>query len=159
VAERAKRVPWDEALAFWLGMGPERSYGKVALKFGVSEPAVRKHAKQHEWSEHARRVDEQAALKAEHHGVRLRADRIADQVKVTDAARERYAYQLRNPANKVTGAEVAALARIEALIEGEATERIERSQLDAELDRWFEVAREFVPADRYEEFLDRLEAE
>jgi hypothetical protein len=44
-----------------------------------------------------------------------------------------------------------------ALLEGEATERVERADLDAELRRWFDVAREFVPEERYEAFLDALE--
>jgi hypothetical protein len=128
-----KRIPWDEAFGFYLSLGPERSAGKVAKKFAVSETAVRKHAKANGWAERARDFDDAAAREAEHMGIRPRAERIADQIKVTDAARIRYAQQLGDPNYKVSGSELAALARHESLLEGEATHRVERADLDREL--------------------------
>jgi hypothetical protein len=151
-----KRIPWDEALAFWLALGPERGFGKVAKKFGVSDVAVGKHAKANGWLERARRVDEQAALEAEHRGVRLRADRIDDTIKIVEASRVRFAEQL-SRGEGITASGLAALLRHEALFEGEATDRVERADLDRELQRWIEAARSHMSEEEFLAFLDELE--
>jgi hypothetical protein len=101
--------------------------------------------------------DAEALKEARKQDIRNRGERIADQIKVTDAARIRYAQQLSDPANKVSGAELAALARIEALLEGEATDRVERADLDRELQRWIEAARSHMSEEEFQAFLDELE--
>ena len=42
------KIDWDEAFAFYASLGPARTYGEVASKYGVSEGAVRKRAITHD---------------------------------------------------------------------------------------------------------------
>ncbi|RKY19794.1 MAG: hypothetical protein DRQ55_09685 [Planctomycetota bacterium] len=44
------RIPPDEALEFYVNLGPERSYAKVGKQYGVSKRSVTKHAAKHGWS-------------------------------------------------------------------------------------------------------------
>jgi len=87
--------------------------------------------------------------------VRSRGDRIADQIRVTDASRIVYAEALKNRELVPRGRDIAALARVEALVEGEATERTDYAleAVKAEWRRWLDVSREFVPKERWEDFV------
>ena len=117
-------VNYDEALAYYAALGPARTFGKVAERFGVSDTAVRRRATRDRWQERVRAIDAEAALRAKEKVTRTRAERIEDTVKLVEAARVAYARQLSQGA-KVTGHELAALLRIEALLEGEATDRVD----------------------------------
>jgi hypothetical protein len=90
--------------------------------------------------------------------VRSRAERVADQIRITDAARIRFAHDLRNGAS-VRGTDLAALARVEALLEGEATERMDVTEVRAWMGVLFDGLFGFIPDDRKEEALDWAERE
>jgi hypothetical protein len=50
-----KRIP-DEAFTFYMGLGPDRSYQKVAERFGVSKRAVSKRAQADDWASRAEKI-------------------------------------------------------------------------------------------------------
>lgn len=56
----SNRLPPAEALAFYLGLGANRSYEAVAQKFGVSKQAVVKLALKERWQDRLQVVEQQA---------------------------------------------------------------------------------------------------
>ena len=50
-----KRIP-DEAFTFYMVLGPDRSYQKVAERFGVSKRAVSKRAQADDWASRAEKI-------------------------------------------------------------------------------------------------------
>lgn len=98
---RAK-IDWDKAFAFYAVLGPTRTCGEVAAKFGVSETAVRKNAAAGTWRDRAEVLDRKAAQKAERAVVRDRAGRIADTIRIVDVVRAKIARQLIDPSFTVT---------------------------------------------------------
>jgi hypothetical protein len=133
---RAK-IDWDEAFAFYAGLGPTRTYGEVASKYGVSEAAVRKRAVGNSggtWRERAETIDQQAAKKAEAWVIRDRAERIADTIRIVEGARLRFAQQLGDPEFTISASGLVDLVKLEQLLEGNPTER-HASGLDGLLGR------------------------
>jgi hypothetical protein len=59
------RLPPAAALAFYLGLGTNRSYEAVAGKFGVSKQAVVKLANKERWQERLQVVEQQAQQSVE----------------------------------------------------------------------------------------------
>ena len=58
------RIP-PEAFQFYLGLGPDRSYQRVADKFGVSKRAVTKLAMRERWQERVEDLERKAREGAE----------------------------------------------------------------------------------------------
>ena len=52
------------AFAYYLALGPGRSYQKVAARFGVSKQAVAKRARKETWQDEVTRLDALARQKA-----------------------------------------------------------------------------------------------
>jgi tetrahydrodipicolinate N-succinyltransferase len=92
----------------------------VANRFGVSDTAVRKQAEARGWVEQARLADAEVAANARTQVIRDRSERVADTLRVIDAARVRFAGQLGKGDFRLTGTEFAALVKLESLLEGEA---------------------------------------
>jgi hypothetical protein len=120
----AKRYPWDEILAFWVALGPERSYRKVSLKFGVSEQAVKRHARANHWAELGEEADAKARQAACERGTRTLTERIVETHALIDDARASYAAALRE-GHVPTDQGLVALLKLELLYEERATDRVE----------------------------------
>ena len=59
-----RKIP-PEALTFYLGLGPGRSYQKVAEKYGVTKRAVTKLAAKERWQEKVAEIERSARESAE----------------------------------------------------------------------------------------------
>lgn len=120
-----KRTDWPSALEHYLAAAGARTYAGVARAFGVSEARVRVIAKRDGWEEQARAHDERMRLERERNRIPSLVERDTDTIRLVMAARLRYANQLRDPNFRVTGTDLANLIKIERLIEGEATDRVD----------------------------------
>lgn len=120
-----KRTDWPTALEHYLAAGGARTYSAIARTFDVSEARVRQIASRDDWPAQARAHDERLRQERERNRIPALAERDADTIRLVMAARLRYAAQLRDPNFRVTGADLAQLLKIERLIEGEATERVD----------------------------------
>lgn len=88
------RIDWGAALAWYVAMTPPRTLGAVARQFGVSEAAVRNHAKPgadtpEGWAAVAVEVDRRAAEKALAKAQRTVEQRSAQLLRIYDAAADR----------------------------------------------------------------------
>lgn len=59
------RIPAAEAFEFYVGLGPDRSYQRVADEFGVSKRAITKLAGRERWQERVLELERQAREGAE----------------------------------------------------------------------------------------------
>jgi hypothetical protein len=130
-----QRHDWDTIATYFCSLPPgKRTYGEVARKFGVSEVSVGIHARAERWDDHARGFDEKRRAELEKRSIRSIAERDADTIKLIEAARIRFAQQLRDPAFKISASEMAALVKLERLLEGQPTERVDvAAQVEAKL--------------------------
>src|SRR3954471_17423589 len=113
-AATRQRHDWDAIATYYWSLPPgERSYGAVGRKFGVSDVSVGKHARAEGWDERARSFDEERRKELEKRLIPSLADRDADTIRLVQAARLRYAVQLRDPTFRVTGTDLANLIKIE----------------------------------------------
>lgn len=55
----------DDAFAFYVSLGAERSYSKVAAQYGVSKRSVARHATDHDWAARLRAVESKARAKTD----------------------------------------------------------------------------------------------
>ncbi len=60
---RGRKIPSGDAFAYYVGLGPERSYGAVAKHYGSSQRAVQKTATRERWT--ARLESIEAAVQTE----------------------------------------------------------------------------------------------
>lgn len=120
------RIDWGEALAFYIALGPvDRTYAAVARQFGISEAGVRRVAKRDNWYARAVEIDQRQAELMERDAVKSLTVRNRRTIRLVNAARDNYLDALELKGLVPDGREVAALLRIEQLIEGEADRRIE----------------------------------
>jgi hypothetical protein len=128
--EGRAKIDWHAAFAFFASLRPPaRTFVAVAEKFSVSDTAVRKHARRHDWETRVETLDRQAARQVERRVVRERAARIADTIELVDLARQELLVLLRDGKAEVRLADLPNLIRLEALLEGEATERLETREV------------------------------
>lgn len=124
-APHRTRIDWQDAFAFYVALDPdERTVAKVAKRYGVHESSVRKRAKRDGWAEFVEAADAEARAEAARAAIRPRSERIADTIQLVDAARVRYARQLVD-GEKVKGSELVGLLRVEQVLEGEGTDRVD----------------------------------
>jgi hypothetical protein len=154
----AAKIDWETAWAYYLSLGPRRSFREVARRFQVSSTAVSKHAAKADWKRRAKRHDAETRRRVEREMVRTRAERTADLIRLADASRIKYARQLADPNFAVRGSDVAAFARLEALFEDQAAGKIDVVELNAYMSRVAETALHFVPIERHADFIAELEA-
>jgi hypothetical protein len=120
----AKKIP-EDAFAFYVAMGPERSYDAVARKYSVSKRAVVKHAGRAKW------VERLAAIEVETR--RLTDQKLADELhsinmqhgKLLKAMASRVAsglanFQLNSAMEAMRGAEI--VIKLQRLIAGAPSE-------------------------------------
>jgi hypothetical protein len=150
------RVDWERAFEWWAAGG--RTYSEVAGEFGVTKRSVERAAAKHGWQDRRAAIERKARAEADKLLVRERTERVADTLRIIDAARTRFAGQLRTSEFRLTGSDFVGLIKLENLLEGEATERIEPQQVRSIVLAVFTVAGRFVPAERREEFLTEMDA-
>ena len=135
---RARRYDYDEAFAYYAALGPTRSLAAVREEFGMAQRPLERVCSKERWVERTHAIDTEAAKKAEKKLIRGRSERIADTLRIIDAARAKFANQLRNPEFRLTGSDFVGLMKIEVLLEGPPTEYREEltlEMIDAEIAR------------------------
>ena len=148
------RTDWEAAFAFYASLDPaERSHRRVADEYGVSLHTVKDRSRRHRWTERLADIEEQARRRTNEQLVRDRADRISDTIRIIDAARIRFAQQLTQPGYEIKGHELAALLKMEALLEGEATDRVSDADVEEKLSDYLRRALQFMSPDQARAFL------
>jgi tRNA A37 N6-isopentenylltransferase MiaA len=156
---RRPRIDWAAALAYFLALPPhQRTFASVAARFGVSDTAVRNHARKHGWDAAAAELDRQAAADAMRKARRTRAQRIEQALRLVDGTMDAFEEHLPAKAAEAKISDLPALVKLAELLEGEATDRIDVSQARALVNVVFQVAGRFVPADQREVFLQEMDA-
>jgi hypothetical protein len=121
------KIDWAAAFAFYTALGPARSFVEVAEKFAVSDTAVRKHARAQNWAQRVRELDRQAAKEAEVRAARALEERRLRTLRTVDLARDQILERLEVGEEPARLADLPALVRLELLLEGEPTERLEQN--------------------------------
>jgi hypothetical protein len=142
-------IDWDAAFAYYAALGPSRRFGWVADRFGVSDTAVRKHAARERWAERVAALDEEAARTAERKALRSLEERQLRTIKAVEKTRD---FLLSDDAPEPKWSDLAPLVKLELLIGGEATERIDVGTAKEML----AVALRFVPEERLDEAAGEL---
>ncbi|MGD0166899.1 MAG: hypothetical protein ABSC51_06365 [Gaiellaceae bacterium] len=128
---RPRRYDYDAAFAYYVTLGPARSLAAVREEFGMGYRALERACSKDRWVERAHAIDAEAAKRAEKKLIRERTERIADTLRIIDAARAKFASQLRLSDFRLTGSDFVGLMKIEALLEGPPTESHEVFTLEA----------------------------
>jgi hypothetical protein len=118
-----RRYDYDAAFAYYVALGLARSLAAVREEFGMGYRALERACSKERWVERAHAIDAEAAKRAEKKLIRERSERIADTLRIIDAARAKFASQLRLSDFRLTGSDFVGLMKIEALLEGAPTER------------------------------------
>ncbi|MEW5749014.1 MAG: hypothetical protein AB1793_09575 [Candidatus Thermoplasmatota archaeon] len=95
----------DDAFAFYMGLGPSRSYQLVADHFGISKRAVVKLAVRHGWAERLARMEGEARERTEARLAETESERRETQASQAVEAQDRHLKSLR----AVFGRALAAL--------------------------------------------------
>lgn len=130
------KIDWPAAFAHF-ATDPTRSYGNVAAKFGVSDTAVRKHARPggdypEGWEVRRAAMVAKATVRLEERAIRALVERQADTIRVAEILRRR-ALQVEPTAQNPDALDeldlveairhLPAYAKLEQLFAGEATDR------------------------------------
>lgn len=155
---RKPRVDWDTARAFYVALGPEiRTYARIAAEYHVSEHTVGKWAKRQDWPAAAAQADNEAAERAMRASVRSLELRNLDTIRVADKARAAVLADGVELDPNVALRVLPRLATIEQLLAGEATGRVEISEVTSVLSLVFVIAGRYVPAEQRAAFMAELD--
>ena len=55
----SRKIP-EDAFTYYMSLGPDRSYSKVATKYGVSKRAIANRAKADDWAGRAERIQQES---------------------------------------------------------------------------------------------------
>jgi hypothetical protein len=126
VRRRPPKIDWGAAFHEWVRLpADERVVAKFARRKGVNSATVFRHMKKDGWLERAAEIEAEAERKAKANSIRSVTERKEDVIRLAMAVRTRYAQRLRDDFSyKITATEVAALTRIEMLVEGRDTEKV-----------------------------------
>lgn len=150
------KIDWGAAFAYYASLGPTRTFPAVARTFGVSDTAVRNHAKAEGWEEKVAALDAEAARRAEAKVVRSLEQRMADTIRVADRLRQ---IALDEEAAIDPAVAVRSLPRyvhIELVHAGEATDRVEYAEVEQALSGLVERAVRHMTPEQRRSFLDEL---
>ncbi len=148
---------WEAAFQQWAGLGHARSYQKVADLLGTKKKTVMLAAHRLGWQARLEAIESAAAAEADSRRVRDRADRIQDTIRIIDASRSKFATQLLNSSFRLTGSDFVGLIKLEALLEGDPTGRVEISEVTSVLSTVFVIAGRYVPAEQRAQFMAELD--
>jgi hypothetical protein len=133
------------------------SQAEVARTFNVSETTVSKHAKAESWEAERTALAERAKSRADEAIVKSRAQRIANSINLIDKVRDQLLDQVEKGELEIRLSELAPLLKVEALLEGDATERIDVAELQASLRAVVAVFLPFVPETDRAKALEQFE--
>jgi hypothetical protein len=152
-------VDWTAAFAYYASVDRHlRSYRDVGRRFGVSDTRVRQIAHRDNWQERARELDRRASREVEKRVVKDRARRITETLELIDLARSELHERLRAGDAELRLADLPALVKLESLLEGEATARVEIFEVKVVLSSFLGVAMRYVPRSEQRAFLAEAES-
>jgi hypothetical protein len=154
---RGAKIDWHAALEHFLELGPERRFSTVALRFGVSDTAVRRHAHREGWRDQADEFDRAVAAEARARNLRSRTDRVVDTLLLIDGARTALLDRLEDGSLEIELQHLGALLRHESLLDGEATDRVDFAEVQAALRAFTGIALRYVPDEQHDPFLAEIE--
>lgn len=140
MSSKRPRNDWIAIRTTWIDM-PVRSFVQVAKLFGVSDTAVRNHARAEGWEELAARVDAEASEKALRRNVKTREQRTSAVLALTDRLIDHVAGDaFASKAEAATFLDVERMTKLSELLLGEATDRVETSEAQDAIRRLLEHA-------------------
>jgi hypothetical protein len=120
------RVDQEQAFQFWASLPHDaRSYAAVAGYFGVSPRTVERYARDGRWKERRRRIQADAAERADRELGRDLASQLADFHHLIEASCVTYARQLASGEVRISAAEFVGLVKVALLLQGGPTARID----------------------------------
>lgn len=152
-----RRFDHDAALAAYVALGPQRSFGKIARQFGVSDVTISKVARRDNWDAVAAKTDRDAATKALRAAVKSREDRNLEVLGFVDEYVQTAKKRLANSTLEVRAGDIPGLVKLAELLEGEATERVDVGQVQQVLVVVLNTALRFVPPSDREGFLEAFD--
>ncbi len=150
------RIDWPAAFAHYLELPPPRTYRAVAEHFGVSDTAVRQHARAEGWDEKVAALEAQAAQKLERQAVRTLEQRMADTIRVADRLRHVALHEDSEIDPAVAVRSLPRYVHLELLHAGEATDRVEYAEVERALSGLVERALRHMGAEERQAFLNDL---
>ena len=137
---------WEDAFKQWVDMGPGRTLTTLAKRLGADKRTVQRHAAENDWEGRLARIEVEVRKQTDKILVRERSERVADTLRIIDAARTKFAGQLRISEFRLTGSDFVGLIKLEQLLEGEATSRIDVGEVQALLGVVLEIFQRRMPA-------------
>lgn len=155
-----RKVDRDEAFAYWASLGPDRKYAQVARFFSCAESSVKRWAREEGWVARLEELEAEQRAKTDALVVKSWEERKRETIEIVQLARSQFRQQLVEKGYVLDAKELAALLRIEALLEGQATERVDvqlRVEIAATLRETVTIALDFIPTEMRLSFLERFE--
>jgi hypothetical protein len=137
----SRKIPQD-AFSYYVALGHERSYQKVADHFGTDKRSITRHAVKERWSERLAEVERKAREESEDDAVVILREMNARHLKIAKALQGKALEALRSLPIDRAGDVIRALeigVKQERLIHGEPSERSELSVEEVtkrEMQRW-----------------------
>jgi hypothetical protein len=126
-------VDREQAFQYWASLPADgRSYKAVADQFEISPRTVERYARDGRWKQRLRRIDAEAAARADEELGRKRAQQLADFQQLIEASCIAYARQLASGQVKITASEFVGLIKAHLLLQGEPA----RIELTGTSDEW-----------------------
>jgi hypothetical protein len=123
-----RRIDWAAARTVFVS-DPTRSFAKVARRFGVSDVAVRNHAKREGWEDAARKFDRDVEDRALRAAVKTRDRHVLDATRARDLAFDLAIEGMVAKTLDVKLADLPAIGKYVELLTGEATDRVELGEV------------------------------
>jgi len=136
-----RKLP-KEAFSYYVALGPERSYLKVAQHYGTDKRTVTRHAVKEGWSERLEEAERKARKESEEDAVEILREMNARHLRIAKALQGKALEALRSlpidrAADVIRALEIGG--KQERLINGEPSERSEMSVEEVtkrEMQRW-----------------------
>jgi hypothetical protein len=136
-----RKLP-KEAFSYYVALGPERSYSRVAEHYGTDKRTVTRHAVKERWAERLAEAEHKAREETEQDAVEILREMNARHLKIAKALQGKALEALRSlpidrAADVIRALEIGV--KQERLIQGEPSERSEMSVEEVtkrEMQRW-----------------------
>lgn len=121
------------AKAYWLALPVEkRTYRAVAARFGVTPARITQIAREDGWQDTLARIDREVVKRAERDALRTQLELVAEQRKIAARLQDR-THQLFDDDTTLTLDQalrrLPAILRVDQLLSGEATDRVDRAEV------------------------------